>query len=241
MQHKIKGIVLNTIRYKDTSLICHIYTNTFGRKTYIINSVRTAKSKGKAAMLHPLFLLDLEVFQNDKTEIQKVKEVRLGYPYHSIPFDPVKSSLAFFISELLHKLLKEEQPNAPLFDYLYSSLIALDLLESGVYNFHLFLMVQLTKYLGLHPILLDEGTPSFFDLKSGCFTPIEPKHVYYMNRHLSRSFEQLYTANLDSLASIQLSRNDRREFISKMIEFYSIHFGMTIELKSLSVVHELFD
>lgn len=241
MEHKIKGILLHSIRFKETSLICHIYTNAFGRKTYIFNGVYKSKSKGKAAMLQPLFLLDLDVYQNDKAEIQRVKDFRFSYPYQSIPFDPVKSALAFFISELLYKLLKEEHPNAPLFDFLTSSLMALDVLDEGVYNFHLYLMVQLTKYLGLHPMLLEEGTPAFFDLKSGHFTPIEPKHPSYMNRHLSRSFEQFYSIALVDLASVHLTRTDRREFISKMLEFYSIHFGGIIELKSLSVVHELFD
>lgn len=241
MEHKVKGIILHGIRYKETSLICHIYTSTFGRKTYIFNSVYKTKSKGKAAMLQPLFLLDLDVFQNDKADIQRVKDFRLSYPYQSIPFDPVKSSLAFFTSELLYKLLREEHPNPQLFEFLSNALIALDLLDEGVYNFHLYLMVQLTKYLGLHPTLLEEGTPAFFDLKSGHFTPIEPKHPSYMNRHLSRCFELFYSIGLADLSTVHLTRSDRREFIGKMLEFYSIHFGGVIEMKSLSVVHELFD
>lgn len=241
MEHKIKGIILHGIRYKETSLICHIYTNAFGRKTYIFNGVYKSKSKGKAAMLQPLFLLDLEVYQNDKADIQRVKDFRLSTPYQSIPFDPVKSALAFFISELLYKLLREEHPNQPLFEFIANSLKALDVLDDGAYNFHLYLMVQLTKYLGLHPTLLDEGTPAFFDLKSGHFTPIEPKHPSYMSRHLSRCFEQLYSIPIAQLPTVRLSRSERQEFIKKMLEFYSIHFGGVIELKSLSVVHELFD
>jgi DNA repair protein RecO (recombination protein O) len=110
-----------------------------------------------------------------------------------------------------------------------------------VYNFHLYLMVQITKYLGLHPILLEKGTPAFFDLKSGHFTPIEPRHPSYMNRQLSSCFEQLYSIALADLSTVHLTRTDRRNFIGKMLEFYSIHFGGALELKSLSVVHDLFD
>lgn len=241
MEHKLKGIVLTTIRYKETSLICHIYTNMFGHKTYIFNGVRTAKSKGKSAMLQPLFLLDLDVFQNNKADIQRVKEFRLSYPYQTIPFNAVKSSLAFFISEVLYKLLKEEQPNPQLFEFLSSALMALDVIDEGVYNFHLYLLVQLTKYMGLHPTLLEPGTPAFFDLMRGVYTTIEPKHPSYMNRHLSHCFERFYTINLSDLASVEMTRTERREFIGKMIEFFSIHFGSTIELKSLNVVHDLFD
>ncbi|WP_047445558.1 DNA repair protein RecO [Alistipes sp. ZOR0009] len=241
MEHKVKGIILNTFPFKETSLICHIYTNEFGRKSYLINGVRKEKSRGKSAILQPLFLLDMNVYQNNKAEIQKVKEFRLSYPYQSIPFNPIKSSLAFFISELLYKILREEHPNRELFAYLEQAFLALDVMEEGVYNFHLYLMVQLTKYLGLQPTLLVEGTPSFFDLKTGHFTPIEPKHPFYMKRHLSRCFEQLYYSSLLELSRIKMSRDERREFIGKMLEFYSHHFGGTIEIKSLAVVHELFD
>jgi|APDOM4702015191_1054821.scaffolds.fasta_scaffold25125_2 DNA repair protein RecO (recombination protein O) len=241
MEHKIAGIVLTTVRYKDTSLICHLYTNLFGRKTYIFNGVRKEKGKGKAAMLQPLFLLDLDVIQNNKTDIQKVKDLRFSYPYQSIPFNPVKSSLAFFISELLNKLLKEEQPNKELFAFLTNAFMALDLLEDGVYNFHLYLMAQITKYLGLQPTLLDEDVPAFFDLKSGQYTPIEPKHPSYMNRHLSRCFHRFYHASVTQLAGIEMSRDERQQLIGKMLEFFAIHYGTSFELKSLAVVHELFD
>lgn len=241
MEYKLKGIILNTFPFKESSLICHIYTNEFGRKSYLINGVRKERSKGKSAILQPLFMLDMNVIQRDKVEIQKVKDFRLSVPYQSIPFNPVKASLAFFMSELLYKLLKEEQPNRELFGFLENAFQALELMEDGVYNFHLYLMAQLTRYLGLQPTLLEKGTPSFFDLKTGHFTPIEPKHLFYMNRRLSACFEQLYDSSLVNLAAVQMSRADRRELIGKMLEFFSLHFGGTVELKSLSVVHELFD
>ena len=241
MEHKLKGIILNTFRFKETSLICHIYTTDFGRKAYIFNGVRKERSKGKSAMLQPLFMLDMDVLQNNKAEIQRVKEFRLEYAYQSIPFHPVKSSLAFFISEVLYKLLREEQPNPQLFEFLHSALIALDVMDEGIYNFHLYLLVQLTKYLGLRPSMLEMGTPAFFDLKSGEVTPIEPKHPTYMSRRLTACFEQLYYVGIGNLAEVKMSRAERRELIDKMVEFFGIHFGSTIELKSLAVVHELFD
>lgn len=241
MEHKAKGIILNVFPYKESSLICHIYTDNFGRKSYIINGVRKERNKGKGAILQPLFLLDMEVLHSSKAELQKVKDFRLAYPYQSIPFSPIKSSLAFFVSELLYKLLREEQPNAELFSFLMNAFQALDIMDEGVYNFHLYLMVQLTKYLGIRPMLLDKEVPAFFDLKSGQFTPIEPKHPYFMNRHLSRCFAHFYDASLVELASVQMTRADRGEFINRMLDFFSLHFGSTIELKSLSVVYELFD
>ena len=36
---KTKGIVLNYIKYGDTSIICKIYTKLFGVQSYIINGI----------------------------------------------------------------------------------------------------------------------------------------------------------------------------------------------------------
>ena len=42
---KTRGIVLNYIKYGDTSIICKIYTEQFGLQSYIINGIRNSKSK----------------------------------------------------------------------------------------------------------------------------------------------------------------------------------------------------
>ena len=45
MVSKTNGIVLNYIKYKETSIISKIYTKEFGLKSYLINGVRTKKGK----------------------------------------------------------------------------------------------------------------------------------------------------------------------------------------------------
>jgi len=59
MLNKTRGIVINYIRYRETSVIVNIYTEEFGIQTYIENGVRSAKSKNKIALFQPLTLLDL--------------------------------------------------------------------------------------------------------------------------------------------------------------------------------------
>ena len=46
MTYKTKGIVLNFIKFKESSIICKIFTESFGLQSYIINGVRSSnKSK----------------------------------------------------------------------------------------------------------------------------------------------------------------------------------------------------
>ena len=55
-----EGIVLHLIKYRESSVITTIYTRDFGRQSYLINAARSKKSKNKASLLQPLFLVDLD-------------------------------------------------------------------------------------------------------------------------------------------------------------------------------------
>jgi DNA repair protein RecO (recombination protein O) len=151
MLHKTKGIVLNYIRYSDTSIISKIYTEAFGLQSYIINGVRSNKAKNKIALFQPLTLLDLVVYHKENRGLQRISEIRCAEPYFAIPFDIHKISISIFLSEILIKTLKEEVSNQELFDFLYHSFHALDKLENETLNFHVSFLLRYSFYLGFFP------------------------------------------------------------------------------------------
>uniref|UniRef100_UPI0040478437 recombination protein O N-terminal domain-containing protein n=1 Tax=Roseivirga sp. TaxID=1964215 RepID=UPI0040478437 len=57
MLHTTRGIVLNYIKYGETPIIVRVFTEAFGVQSYIVNSARTAKGRGKMALYQPLSLL----------------------------------------------------------------------------------------------------------------------------------------------------------------------------------------
>ena len=57
MLHKTKGIVIKSTPFRESSLICKIFTEKFGLQTYIVNSVRSSGKTGKAALFQPLTIL----------------------------------------------------------------------------------------------------------------------------------------------------------------------------------------
>ena len=86
MLHRTRGIVLSYIKYKETSIIVRIFTEAFGMQSYIVNSVRSAKSRGKMALYQPLSLLDLVVYHKSGKDLQRISETKFSYAYSSIPF-----------------------------------------------------------------------------------------------------------------------------------------------------------
>ena len=119
MLSSTKGIVIHHFKYSEKSVIAKIYTKKYGLQSYILNGVRNKKSKNKAAYLQPLSLVEIDANHKDNKGLQRVKTIEFEIPFNSIPFEIGKSSIAFFIAEILYKSIKEEEANIPLFEFLH--------------------------------------------------------------------------------------------------------------------------
>jgi DNA repair protein RecO (recombination protein O) len=239
MIHTTKGIVLNHIKYKETSIIVNIYTQQFGRQSYMVNKVRTKRNKGNAILLQPMTLLDMEVYHRPKSDIQRIKDFKVAHPLSSIPFKQEKRAMAFFLTELMSKVLIEEEENTDLFNFIYHSVEVFDTGIDGDYNFHLFFLFQLTRFLGFGPE--DDNTDAhFFDLMNGYFIDQEPTHGFSISGPALVNWRKLFNIDIQNLKDIRLSSEDRFQLLENLLEYYNLHIDSLGELKSLSIVHQLF-
>ena len=60
MYEKLRGIVLNTVRYSDKHNIVHIYTDGRGLMSFAVPLGKTQAARMRNALLMPLSLVDLE-------------------------------------------------------------------------------------------------------------------------------------------------------------------------------------
>jgi len=238
---KLRGIVLHSIKYGDTSLIAYIYTDLHGRQTYMLNGVRGGKSRLRASLVQPLFLLDIEAYPERRSGAMcRAKEFRASTPLQSLPFDVTKNVIALFVGEVLYKLVREEEQNAPLFDFLHRHILLLDQLEQGVSNFHLYFLAQLARHLGFFPGNDYSGHLPYFDMQNGVFVPFEPKHGEYMDRRTSSLLGQLLSADCEGLKTIATNREQRSVLLRMLLDYYCTHLGMANPIRSLAVLEEVF-
>lgn len=241
MLYKTKAIVLNHLKYGDTSLVTTIYCEALGRKSFLIQGVYKKKTKFHATFFQPFTLLDLEVDINPKRELQRIKEIALDHPFHSIPFDAVKSALTIFLAEILYKTIKEEEPNPPLFEYLYHAIQLLDIKDSGIANFHLVFLINLTRYLGFYPENNYSEINEVFDPVNGKFFPALSHHGIEMQKQLSLWMSKLINLNFESLELLPMNHNTRNQLLKLIIEFYNLHLGGLSNVKSLPVLQSVFE
>ena len=148
MNVKTRAIVLSSIKYQEKSLIVKCFTQSDGLKSYFIQSAFSSKkSQQKIAYFQPLNILEIDANHKNKGTLEHIKEVKIAYNYQSISLDFTKNAMVFFLSEMLHHAILEEEKNDNLFAFLETSLMWLDTHETNS-NFHLFFLVELTKFLG---------------------------------------------------------------------------------------------
>ena len=240
MYFKTGGIVLHGLKYGDSGKIVTVYTEAFGRSTFILQGIHAKKSTNKANLLQPLFMLEMEVDHRQGRELQRARELKISHPYQTVPFDIVKSSQAIFIAEVLYKVLREEEARSELYQFLSHSFQIFDLLREGAANFHLAFLIQLTKYMGFAPGNNWSEDRLFFDMVSGSFAENKPPHPYWLNPDESRYISEFLNISYEKIGSIALTSPIRNLLLIKIIDYFSLHLGIPLQVKSLDVLHELF-
>lgn len=240
-QYKARGIVLNTLKYGESSIIAHILTDVAGRRGYMVQGLGKGKgsSRGKGALFQPMFLVEFVGLESNKMDLDRLKEVTLAEPLQTIPFDVRKSTIALFMSEVLYKLVREVEPNSPLFEFVYHSVVALDRMSEGVYNFHLWFMVALSRHLGFYPSG-EYAEGMVFDIEAGCFTATPPLGGLYINAENTLLLHRLLESSPRDLATLPLSRVQRKEFLSSLLAYYGYHLDTIHNISSLRILSEVF-
>ncbi len=236
---KTKGIVLHTIKYSETSLITKIYTPESGVKSFIINGVRSKKSKNKATLFQPLTLVDLVIANTKKSGLQTISEISIHQAYHSIPYTIIKSSVAIFINEILYKSLREQHADEDMFEFIKNSLLILDLETENCSNFHLYFMIQLSKYLGFFPQGKYSSDYSIFDLQGGNFVNQLPKHPHFLASPHSKLLNDFINETYPTIHLIKMDKIQRKQLLQAIINFYQLHISGFGEIKSNQVLEEV--
>ena len=237
---KTRGIVLRSVRFGESSLIVDVLTKSSGRVSFMVHIPKTSKGKIKKQYFLPMTLLDFEYDFRQRSNLQRIKDVRVSLPYSSIPIDPAKSCISLFLSEFIYYATRNEQENPTLFTYISTSLEWLDNAYEDFANFHLVFMMRLGKFLGFHPFLENFTPGCFFDLRNGCFTLSMPLHTDFLNAADAGHLYNLMRMNFDTMKLFKLSHDDRNRITEIVLRYYKLHLPNMPELQSFDILREVF-
>lgn len=239
MLTRTKAILLHHVRYSDNSLIAHFYTREYGRLPVMVKGISSKRGTARFNYFQPLNIFNTELYYYENREMHNLKEMTLAYIPKRIHGDIHRTSVAMFISELLNNVIREEDVNRLLFEFIESSVISLDEMTSGISNFHLWFLVAFTDYAGIGPTRT-EMTGCYFDMLTGQFTPLQPMHPDFLDQSGARVLNLLLQMSAEDLASLRLSGEERSELLARMVKYYKLHLPGIREMRSLQVLKDIF-
>lgn len=241
MNETIRGIVIKTVKYGDSSLIVDLFTESRGRCSFMTTTARIKRSVRTSTLWHPLSMVEFTAdIRDNASRLPRPQEVRSYYCYSTLMFSPAKSAIALFLAEFLSAALREEKTNAPLYKYIESSLQWLDTTADprAIANFHIVFLMHLSRFIGIYPNL--EGETDCFDLRSGCYTSMRPFHSDVLLGAEARALPTLFRLSYATMHVARLSRAERMRTLNVLNDYYRLHMPGFPELKSIEVLHEMF-
>lgn len=240
MLYKTRGLVLSTINYNDKYLLAQMFTESYGRVTYMVSKARGKGSKVPKSLFSPLAILDMEVEHQVSRDIQRIREARPDMYLYDMAGNLGKTSMAFFLSEFLTRVLRDADDSKLLFEFLYQSVQILEMTDNSISNYHLVFMLKLSHFMGFYPNLEEYRDGNLFDMINGEFVVRQPLHNHYLNRYDSKALSMLARISYENMHHFVFSRQDRINIINRILEYYRLHLYDFPALKSLDVLHELF-
>ena len=232
---KTKAIVISTLRYQEKSLIVKCFTEAAGLKTYFVQSAFSSKkSSQRIAYFQPLNILEIEAMHKNKGTMESFKEVRLASDY-SPNLDIVKNTILLFVSEVLHYSIQEEEENQELFNYLESALRWLNQHDT-IANFHMILLVNISRFLGFYPDVSSIEEP-FFEISEGVF--VDYRGITCLTDYETYLFKRLLNLKFSDDQKV-FSGSERQILIKILLQYYSAHIEGFRQPKSLEVLTEIF-
>ena len=220
-------IVLHTVRYGDTSLIIHGYTEDEGRCSLMLRGAFRPQSGKRrpvshnVALLHPLSILNYMSARNQKGSMSYLKEFSPKYRLYSIREDFHKISVAMFVSELLYRTLLHSERDPELYAFLENAVLRLEAWEGSSANFHLWFLDHYSAFLG-------------FPFEKGFTSGFNPFSLRQIDR-----LATIHDSTFEEAMAITMTGDERKELVEAVLRWLEWHTGSRIGLRSVNVLHQI--
>ena len=211
----VQGIILKTSPYSETQKIIRIYTKEKGYLSMISPSV---VFKRKTKTVHLLQISEIEFFENEKSDLHKLRQISPIINLPELYFDIFKMNILLLWGEILNLIST----------------------HNDIGNFNLYFLYRLAGFIGFRINTSSWQENYVFNINDGSFYPSDPATPYISGPNTAKIIYQLCTCPLAEIKAIPLNRQSRNILLDVILLFYSIHLNININIKSIQVIREVF-
>lgn len=247
MRVSSRGIVARQIRYGDNKLVVDVYSRLEGMRGFMVRTGTRPGGKIRKPFFFPLsqieFSYERKAGGNAEGSLPYMADVKLAYVYRSLYSDVRKSSMAFFMAEVLGRCITQSEPDEGFFERIWQALQDFDRRQSGFSDFHLFFLMEIISLLGVCPRVPDGGGGRFFDFREGCFVPSRPAHGEYAAGEAVSDMVRLIGLHEKENfpAGNVFTRQQRQRLLPVLADYCRMQSGMSGDFLSMSVLRSLYE
>ncbi|MFN0200933.1 MAG: DNA repair protein RecO [Bacteroidia bacterium] len=238
MIKKTEAIVLKAVKHQESNLIVRLFTRDFGAKSFIITGYGSARSRTKYSYFQPLSLVEIVFIEKLANQLPKISESRALTLLNSVQIEPIKISLGLTMLEIVYDCMKEEEPDAELFEMLTQLVHALEEKNDRLIHYFFYFLVQFTRILGFFPNneVKDVDKVIAFDLPNGTLR----NQVGGDTKVCQMILWFMYTS-LENCQDFSFSQLEKRNFLSTLFSYYYHHIQGFKYPKTIQVFAEVFE
>ena len=246
MKEHIRAIVLATVKHSDRHNVTGVYTRERGRMAFLTPAGSSKKSQPAASCFQPLSVIEAEVNVSATRDLHIPSAVTRATVWRTLYYDPLKVTVAMFLSEFLNRLLRDAPPEPEMWQFIADSIAFLDASDDAgsIANFHITFLIGLMRFTGIYPDLSGYTEGMEFDMKSGRMTfPFSLQgggRGLRINAERSRFLPVLARINYANSRHFHFRGHERSEILDDILRYYGCHFPGSDRLKSLDVFKEVF-
>lgn len=215
MVNSTELLILATTKVGEKSLVVHCLTHEWGRRSFIVS---LSKQLGSAYFL-PLNIIEAEVTENPRSELWRARNIKMKYALSGLRGSVAKNTMGLFMSEVLYRTIKDGAREEGLYEWCCKSILTLDALQQDYSNYHIRFLMELCTALG-------------FDLSIDSLAPFAGDFYIQLSDLLKLEFADFLL--------YPLSGKKRNAIAEVLIKYLSFHCESAINIRSLSVLREVF-
>jgi len=215
-----KGLVLKVFPYSDTSIISNIFTDDYGKLTFIVKGIRKPK-KPLLSILQPFNLIELQYYYKRDRGIQLIKEADIIISFEKLRNNFSTIIIGSTILNIINKVFEKEYSNDVVFRLIYKTLNKLSDINYHNKIYFLFFIFHLNKQLGFMPNI-DEAK-----------NDINQKGAFFL--------DQINETHIDELLNIEIDSDTLKKTYNFLIFFMKYHINSMGNIKGLEQIEKIYN
>lgn len=233
-----EAVVLQQIRYGDSSIIVKVYSRSDGVMSFIARSARKPDKGITGALFQPLTQIEFVAAPAANNEgLAILREARLIQSATVSGGDVLKGCIVLFLAEVLLSTIRQHEADEELYNFIIETIDKLrQCNDCEINDFPLLFLVQLSDILGFGPTDDYSTDRTVFWLQEGRFSRFAPGNEAFVDSKEGENFSQMLKAARTG-SGLNISGASRRYLLRQLLSYFAFHHQGMTTIKSHEVLH----